>query len=803
MIGFFKKSDYYHPLIIWLILLLWYLAFADKFFQSPRITFDNFISEQAFWFLNQTPKEANDITIVAVDEASRRHLNLKWPWKRSVTAELIKDIASFSPKIIGIDIVFSGESSETEDKALISAFKSHPKIFLGYVFGENSQEKPNEDFVDAVSSIGFVNKPMKGGVVDATRLFYAQGDKKAALSLEMEIFLNYLGLDNAEIRVNEQGIFLKDSLLIPSPQGKLPLNYLVHPSHFRIISASSILKKDVSPSDFKDKIVLVGVTDPLIHDEYLTPLGAWPGVTIIANSLVMLLSKRNLVSASMGANLTFMFLLGLLIIFINGRSKFLWNTLFSLLILSLTCLSFVYLRARDIHFSYLPIIFSGTTAYIIPNLYRYLNLMVLSNRLKNLAITDPLTGLYSFRFFLLQLDEKLKSNDAMIFFAFKIADYKKLILNLDFEQIKLLTRLFAEHLQFHVKSHFKSSILSRISNDTMGIVIEGSTRETVVSFLKNFLEKTEVMDWELRKEQIKIKVNACLISRFKAENCGSEDVIYQMESLFEQIKEDDILVEELKEVGGAEKKARYLNIMDFIAYDWEERNRDLEEGLKEILETNRRLNQLNWGTLEALARAIDAKSKWTAGHSERVTKLAIGIGRALGLTQEELDNLHRAGLLHDIGKIGIPAEVIDKPGGLTDEEDKIIREHPIIGNRILEPIEAYREILPMIRQHHEWFNGEGYPDGIAGEDITIGARILAVADIYDALSSKRPYRPAMDSNQALHIVKENAGSHLDPVVVDGLIKFLEKDGASKAKPVSNQDGGKPNLPAYKTAADGG
>jgi putative nucleotidyltransferase with HDIG domain len=274
-----------------------------------------------------------------------------------------------------------------------------------------------------------------------------------------------------------------------------------------------------------------------------------------------------------------------------------------------------------------------------------------------------------------------------------------------------------------------------------------------------------------------------------------------MENLFEKIKEDEILVEELKEVGRQEKIKKHQNIMDFIAYDWEERNRDLEEGLKEILEANKRLDQLNWGTLKALARAIDAKSKWTAGHSERVTKLALEIGRTLGLTQEELADLHRAGLLHDIGKIGIPAEVIDKPGGLTDEEDQIIREHPIIGERILEPIEAYREILPMIRQHHEWFNGKGYPDGIAGEAITIGARILAAADIYDALSSERPYRPALDPDQALQIVQENAGGHLDPVVVDALVKVLEKDTAFKEQPAPNLSSIDPNLRAPKKAAD--
>ena len=124
------------------------------------------------------------------------------------------------------------------------------------------------------------------------------------------------------------------------------------------------------------------------------------------------------------------------------------------------------------------------------------------------------------------------------------------------------------------------------------------------------------------------------------------------------------------------------------------------------------------------------------------------------------------------------------------------------GNRILEPIEAYREILPMIRQHHEWFNGKGYPDGIAGEDITIGARILAVADIYDAVSSERPYRPAMEADRALQIVKENAGSHLDPVVVDALVKILEKDRSSNERHFSNQRSGSRNIKAYKKAAEG-
>ena len=779
MFGSIRKKDYFHPFIIWLLLLLWYLIFAETFLSAPQSKLDNFVAEQSFWFFNQPPKQTENITIVAIDEASRRHLNLKWPWKRSITARLIRDIASYSPEVIGLDIVFSGKSEEVEDKALISALKSHPKVVLSYVLHRNFEERPAKDFIDSTSAMGFLNKPLHGGVVEKAKTFHAYDQEEIAFSLEMEILLSYLGLDKAQVRIDGQGIFLNDELLVPSQKGILPLNYLVHPSRFKIIPASSILEKKVNPLDLKDKIVLVGATDPLIHDQYTTPLGVWPGVTIVANSLVMLLSKRFVHVASAGENFLFLLVLCLPIIFINRRPNFLSNTLMTIFILVLTYFSFLYLRARDMHFSYLFLLFSATTAYIVPNLYKYLNLLYLSNRLKNMAITDPLTGLYSLRFFLLLLDEKLKRRQDLVFVGLRIGNYKRLTLGLSFEKVKLLTRIFGQHVQSQVKNHFKTCIFSRLSNDTLGVVIEDARKEEIEGFFRTFFEKTQGIGWQLDEERTSISLQGCLIHKPKSKTGRSDDLLYQMESSFGRIPEEQMLVGELQEVVGGQQKTRSNDILDFIAYDWEERNKDLEKGLREILEANKRLDRLNWGALTALARAIDAKSDWTAGHSERVTKLALKIGHVLGLTQEELDNLHRAGLLHDIGKLGTPAELIDKSGRLTAEEQQIVNEHPSIGERILEPIEAYAEIIPIVRQHHEWFNGKGYPDGLAGEAIDLGARILAVADVYDALSSERPYRAAMDPDQVLQIIKENSGTHFDPAVVDAFFEFIEQD--SKAQ----------------------
>jgi putative nucleotidyltransferase with HDIG domain len=191
------------------------------------------------------------------------------------------------------------------------------------------------------------------------------------------------------------------------------------------------------------------------------------------------------------------------------------------------------------------------------------------------------------------------------------------------------------------------------------------------------------------------------------------------------------------------------------------------------------LDQLNWGTLNALARAIDAKSHWTSGHSERVTQLALRIGRQMGLPQPRLDALHRGGLLHDIGKIGIPPEILDKAGDLNPEERRVMREHSRLGASILEPIAAYAEVIPIVRQHHECFDGTGYPEGLTGEAISLGARIFAVADVYDALGSDRPYRAGIPPAQVREYIRKESGRQFDPRVVEAFLRVMEEDGPER------------------------
>jgi len=192
------------------------------------------------------------------------------------------------------------------------------------------------------------------------------------------------------------------------------------------------------------------------------------------------------------------------------------------------------------------------------------------------------------------------------------------------------------------------------------------------------------------------------------------------------------------------------------------------------------LKQLHWGTLTALARAIDAKSHWTAGHSERVTNWAIKIAGAMGLSEHEREIIHRGGLLHDIGKIGTPMSILDKPGKLTAEEMQQMREHVQIGARILEPIPGFTECMPIVLQHHEWINGAGYPVGLMGDQITLHAKIFAVCDCYDALISDRPYRTGMPLDRVKEIIRAGVGKQFDGGVVAAFLNLIEREKNNEA-----------------------
>ncbi len=186
----------------------------------------------------------------------------------------------------------------------------------------------------------------------------------------------------------------------------------------------------------------------------------------------------------------------------------------------------------------------------------------------------------------------------------------------------------------------------------------------------------------------------------------------------------------------------------------------------ELQRAQRLLERSYDATLVALTRALDLRDRETEGHSERVANLAVEIGKVLGLSERQLQNLWRGGLLHDIGKIGVPDLILQKPGALTPEEWTIMKQHPVWGARILEKVDFLADAIPVVRHHHEAWDGSGYPDGLRGEEIPLLARIFMVADAYDAITNDRPYRSKRSSEEALEIIRGEKGRQFDPKVVE-------------------------------------
>jgi putative nucleotidyltransferase with HDIG domain len=191
-----------------------------------------------------------------------------------------------------------------------------------------------------------------------------------------------------------------------------------------------------------------------------------------------------------------------------------------------------------------------------------------------------------------------------------------------------------------------------------------------------------------------------------------------------------------------------------------------------ILDARQSLDKAYVAFIGALASALDARDCYTSGHSHRVSEISYSIAEALGVTGEALEEIRIGALLHDIGKIGIPDSVLQKPGRLTNEEFAIVKKHPEIGRKILEGVSGFSPYLGAVELHHENWDGSGYPHGQAREETPLAARIIHVADAYDAITTNRPYRRGMSHQEAIETLHRFSGKQFDPMVVEVFLALV-------------------------------
>jgi putative nucleotidyltransferase with HDIG domain len=254
---------------------------------------------------------------------------------------------------------------------------------------------------------------------------------------------------------------------------------------------------------------------------------------------------------------------------------------------------------------------------------------------------------------------------------------------------------------------------------------------------------------------------------------------------------------------GRQVTVQARNELGDLAYTFNHMSRELASYDSENKRLIQALEQGYLDTIRSLASAIDAKDPGTRGHSQRVSQLAVELGREMQLSPHQLQSLEYGGVLHDIGKIGMPDAILAKVTTLTDDERDLAREHPRIGAEIVAGVAFLAEAAPAIRNHHERWDGKGYPDGLAGEAIPLVARIVNAADTWDACTSTRPYQKAFTVEEALSILGKLRGTQLDPAVHDALVAVVrgrqEKRRARRAAETTRQEGAGPAATEPATA----
>ena len=198
--------------------------------------------------------------------------------------------------------------------------------------------------------------------------------------------------------------------------------------------------------------------------------------------------------------------------------------------------------------------------------------------------------------------------------------------------------------------------------------------------------------------------------------------------------------------------------------------------MRQIREYQKEQEKAYMQTIETLRYVVETRDKETKGHSERVSTIAAAIATEMGLPEKKVEQIRIAGLFHDIGKVGVPDAVLLKPGSLTKEEFEEIKKHPVEGEKILASYAPFKEMLPIVRQHHERYNGSGYPDGLVGENISLGARITAVADCFDAMISNRVYRKGLSFEVTMEQIVNGKNTQFDEQIVNALLRLIEKNG---------------------------
>ncbi|MCF7887630.1 MAG: diguanylate cyclase [Candidatus Omnitrophica bacterium] len=380
-----------------------------------------------------------------------------------------------------------------------------------------------------------------------------------------------------------------------------------------------------------------------------------------------------------------------------------------------------------------------------------------------LALVDSLTGCHNWRFFLEEAKRQLvrskRYSEKVSFIGIDIDHFRQIneIYGVDVADkvIKELIKLLDSHLR-------KENVVSRWREDEFFIIAPYLDKKNVAVVANRLKDAIASHKFRHRDVSLKIKASIGAISFPEDSISSPKDVTIALDRMIAQAKRkggNTVVISSRLQPKPDIKKKDKINI---------------EEMRQKVEKLNILLNKDILDVIYGFARAIEAKDAYTGAHVEQTAAIAKSIARELKLPKNEIEDIEHAAVLHDLGKVGIDGNILSKRGKLTPKERKTIQAHPSIAAEILKDIHGLRGAVPGVLYHHEWFNGTGYPLGLKGDEIPLAARIVTVADVYQALTSDRPYRKAYSKDKAIEIMKRESGSHFDPKIIKIFLKVIKK-----------------------------
>lgn len=396
--------------------------------------------------------------------------------------------------------------------------------------------------------------------------------------------------------------------------------------------------------------------------------------------------------------------------------------------------------------------------------------LIKSNKVfKQMALKDPHTGLYNYRY----LGEVIEAE----FLRAKRYAHPLSAILLDIDYFKsvndvyghqfgdLVLKQFARQLKLAVRQY---DIVVRFGGEEFVVLSPATNRADAVGLGDRILEIISLYDFGDREHNIKLKVSIAVSSYPEDKISKGQDLIDLADHILSKVKElGGNRVYSSVDLKTIEEKDNFIPAPD--------KTTDVRLLKKKLDKLTRQANQGLVESIFAFAKTIELKDHYTGEHVEKTVHYATEVARKLGLQKEEIEKISQASILHDLGKIGVSEKILLKKGKLTKKEYDEIKRHPQIAVDILRPIQSLQGVVPMIYYHHERWDGKGYSSGLKGDQIPMGARIIAVSDVYEALTSDRPYRKAYPKEEAIKIVKNSSGSQFDPKVVDAFLEVLQQE----------------------------